>query len=200
MSFLKVEFYEMIAKFAFTLSILALPALAEAAVPSWKIVPKESELSFTAIQNNAPIKGEFKTFSGDISFDPDQLKDSKVNITVDTGSVSTAAADIADNLKSADWFDIKKFPKATFTAVEFKKTADKTFEAKGELTVRDKTIPFTLSFVLDEYSPSKAHITGTATLKRSTVGVGQGEWSSSSVVKDEVMVNFKITAEPAPAR
>lgn len=182
-------------KLAFTLSLLALPAFAEAAVPSWKIVPKDSELSFTAIQNNAPIKGDFKKFTGDISFDPNQLKDSKVMINVETGSVSTVAADIADSLRTADWFDVKKFPKATFTASEFKKTADKKFEANGKLTVRDKTIPITLSFVLDEYSPTKAHITGTATLKRSSVGVGQGEWSSEAVVKDEVKIEFKITAE-----
>lgn len=175
-------------KFMFTFTLLALPMFVEAAPPSWKIVSKNSELSFTATQNNAPVKGRFNTFTGEINFDPEHLKGSKVNIAVDTGSISTAATDIANTLKGVDWFDVRKFPQATFTASEFKKTADKTFEAKGKLTIRDKTIPFTLSFVLDEYSPTKAHITGKADLKRSSVGVGQGEWSNDAVVKDDVKI------------
>lgn len=165
-----------------------------AAVPSWVIVPDKSSLTFTAIQNNAPVNGEFKKFSGDINFDPQQLTQSNVHIVVDMGSTETSYKQIADTLKTMDWFHVKHFPKAIFDAKSFTKTGNNTYQANGQLTLCDKTLPLTVSFVLDKYTPQEAHVTGDAIIQRTKYGIGKGDWASTEAVKDDVKINFVIEA------
>jgi len=173
---------------------LLLPTLAFGQITSWKIVPNESSLTFTATQNGAPVTGKFTEFSGDINFDPNQIDKSNVKIIVNVGSISDPYNQLADTLKSAEWFNIKSFPKAIFQSRQFIKKGDKSYEVPGTLTIRDKTQAITLNFTLDEYSPTKAKITGSTTIKRTAFGVGQGEWSDTKSVKDDVKVNYKISA------
>lgn len=172
--------------------LFLLPAFVHA--NTWKIVPSESSIHFTAIQNNAPVTGEFKVFTGDIQFDPTKLESSRIMITVDLGSVNTSYKDVADALKSADWFDIKAFPQAVFKADKFKKISDKEYTADGSLTIRDKTAPVTVNFTLDEYSSTKTHVTGNAMIKRTAFDVGKGDWANTDSVKDDVKVDFVIGA------
>lgn len=170
------------------------PLVAFADVPSWKIIPNESTLTFTATQNGAPVTGKFTHFSGDINFDPAQLDKSNVKIIVDVGSISDAYNQLSDTLKSAEWFNTKLFPQAVFQTTGFTKTGDKTYQAKGTLTIRDKTQPIVLNFSQQEYSQTKAKMTGNTTIKRTAFGVGQGEWSDTKAVKDDVQVNFTVSA------
>lgn len=172
--------------------ILILPILSFA-VTTWQIVPKDSTLTFTATQNNAPVSGKFNQFDGDIQFDPADLTKSQIKISVDLNSVATAYKDVGDTLKTSDWFNVKIFPKAEFKANEFSKTGDQTYTAKGTLSIRDKIVPTTLTFTLDEYTDTKAHAKGEAVIKRTAFGVGQGEWSDTNAIKDDVKINFVIS-------
>lgn len=176
--------------------VMMLPVSCFADVPSWKIVPADSSLTFTATQNGAPVTGQFKSFTGDIYFDPNQLAADKVKITIDMASVSDAYNQLSDTLKTPDWFNIKIFPQAVFQSTDFVKTGDKTFECKGTLTIRDKTLPVTLMLTEELYSPTKAIFKGTTIIKRIAFGVGQGQWADTSAVKDDVQINFTVTAIP----
>lgn len=164
------------------------------ALPEWQINPAASELSFTATQNGAPFNGVFKRFSGEIFVDPANYKASSIHIVVDMTSVSASYAELATTLLTPDWFDTKVFPKAEFKATQFNKTGDKTYEAIGSLTIRDKTAPVTLTFTAEESPKDHALIDGHTTIKRTTFGVGQGDWSSTNEIKDEVTVHFKVDA------
>ncbi len=174
------------------LSLLSM--IAYAAPPHWEIVPKDSSIIFTATQNNSPVAGQFKVFTGDINFDPAMLSASNVQITVEMSSVSTSYKDIENTLKSPEWFNAKLFPKAIFKATQFSKTGNNTYQANGTLSIRDKTIPIILHFTLDEYTQTKAHATGTTLLKRTAFGIGTGEWSKTDEVKDDVKVDFILSA------
>lgn len=173
---------------------LFVSATSYGSVPAWTIKPAESTLTFTATQNGAPVTGQFKTFSGDIKFDPNQLAASNVNIVVEIGSVSDAYNKLTDTLKSKDWFDEKAFPRAVFKSSQFKKIGDKKYEANGTLTIRDKTLPVTLELTLEEYSATDAKMKGTTVIKRTDFGVGQGEWADTQLIKDNVQINFVVTA------
>jgi len=174
--------------------ILMLPLMANAAAPAWQIVPSESSITFTGIQNNAPASGSFKKFTGTINFDPNQLNDSKVKMVVDINSVTTTYSDLTSTLITDDWFNVKLFPNAVFEASQFTKMGDNKYQATGTLTIRDKTVPVTLLFETKELSATKVLAKGSATIKRSQFGVGQGEWADTDTVKDDVQVNFIITA------
>lgn len=186
----------MIIKRSFLLSIFfLLPLSVQAAAPVWQILLNDSKLTFTATQNGAPVSGEFKKFTADIHFDPNNLNTNNVKVTVDTNSIYDPYAELADTLKSAEWFNVKAFPQAIFTSSEFVKTGDKTYQSKGKLTIRDKTLPVTLDFTQETYTKNKARIKGSTTIKRTAFGVGQGEWASTNEVKDEVKIEFTVTAE-----
>lgn len=175
-------------------AIVFLSLMAQAEVPKWKILPEKSNITFTATQNNAPVTGEFKTFTGEINFDPLQLSVSNVAITIDIGSVTTSYAEIAKTLKTAEWFNVAQFPHATFKATSFSKIGDSTYEAKGTLTLRDKTAPLNVTFDLQSVTQTTSVAKGEASLQRSTFGVGRGEWASTDQVKDDVKINFTLTA------
>ena len=171
------------------------PFFVSAAAPEWQIIPAQSNLSFTATQNGAPVTGQFKTYAGAISFDPNDLKDSKADVTVDISSISASYADLTATLITPDWFNAKVFPKAEFKSAEFTKTGDKTYQSMGTLTIRDKTAPVTLIFTATQTAKDMILVEGSTMLKRSTFGVGQGEWASTKEVKDDVKVSFKLVAK-----
>ncbi|WP_238583835.1 YceI family protein [Legionella brunensis] len=162
------------------------------------MVPSKSTLRFTATQNNAPASGEFKKFSGKISVDSENYKASSIDIIVDMTSLSSSYSDLKDTLLTTDWFNVQLFPTAEFKATNFNKTGDNSYEANGVLTIRDKSAPVKLIFTAQETSSDTALVVGETTLKRSTFGVGQGEWASTEEIKDEVKVNFKIVAKKKP--
>lgn len=165
-----------------------------AAAQAWKIMPENSKIEFTAIQNGAQVLGKFTKFKGTINFDSAQLSESKVTIIVDMNSLSTSYGDLTDTLKSADWFNLKIFPEAVFNAGKFTKTGDNQYEAAGTLVIRDKSEPVTLVFTMEQPTADTAVVKGSTTLKRTAFGVGQGEWSSVNEVKDDVKVIFTVTA------
>lgn len=171
-----------------------LPLIATADVPTWKMIPDKSSITFTATQNNSPVTGQFKSFTSEISFDPEQLQASHVTITVDIGSVTASYEEVAETLKTPDWFNTKLFPQAIFKANSFTKTGKNLYKAQGTLTIRDKTMPIKLTFSAEELSKTSAHVEGSTTIKRSWFGVGKGEWASTKEIKDKVTINFAITA------
>jgi polyisoprenoid-binding protein YceI len=176
-------------------TILLIAPLSNAATPQWTVIPDKSTLTFTATQNGAPVTGNFKTFTGDIAFDPEKMNGNKVKINIDMNSVDTSYTEMSDTLKKAEWFSIKIFPQAIFTADKFTKIADGKYTAEGTVTIRDKTVPTTLAFSLKKEGANML-AEGSTTLKRNNFGVGQGDWESTKEIKNEVLVKFTLVAQP----
>jgi polyisoprenoid-binding protein YceI len=174
------------------LFFMLLPCVSLAEVPNWKIMPNMSSLSFSAMQNGNPVEGSFTNFTGDINFDPNQLKASKVKIIVDMNSV-TDSGQISDTLKKAEWFNVALFPQAIFQSSEFVKIDGNNFQAKGTLSIRDIKLPVLLMFTLEEFTKILTRIKGKAVIKRISFGVGQGQWADTSSVEDDVQINFTVT-------
>lgn len=190
-----MNLFRIVERFILVSLFVCTPLLANAqSIPAWKILPNESKVSFTGTQNGAPLTGEFKKYTGEIKFDPNQLNASKANIIVEMNSINTSFIDVTNTLKSAEWFDVKKFPQASFNSKKFTQLNPNNFKVDGDLTIRDKTFPVSLIFTSEEISNTKIKIKGNFSLKRSQFGVGQGEWAATDVVKDEVQINFLITA------
>jgi polyisoprenoid-binding protein YceI len=166
-----------------------------AAIPTWHIVPNESNLTFTGIQNGAPVQGSFKKFSGEIRFDPNQLSASKVRIFIDMNSVSMSFSDFISTLMTSDWLDVSQYPQAIFESSHFSKIGTNLYQARGTLSLRGKKMPITLNFTALQLSKTKGRVAGRTTIKRSLFGIGQGEWADTQTIKDSVEINFIITAK-----
>jgi polyisoprenoid-binding protein YceI len=125
----------------------------------------------------------FYAYSGKILVDPQNYKNSSLDIIVDINSLASSYSDLTKTLITPDWFNAKLFPKAEFKATDFEKIGDKTYQAKGTLTIRDKSVPVVLTFTADQPSPGKGVVKGSTIIKRTAFGVGQGDWADTKSIK-----------------
>lgn len=177
----------------------AASASAASAPVQYTLDAPASLLRFSFEQAGATNTGRFKTFSANIAFAQDALAASKIDVTVDVGSLDTGDKERDDTLKTPDLFDTAKFPKARFVSSKISMTGNGRYEAQGKLTIRNVTkdvkLPITFQ-TRDEKGKQMGFLTGRTTIKRLEYGVGQGDWKSLEWVKDDVLVTFSLKLVP----
>ncbi len=151
------------------------------------------KLEFQATQAGAKFTGAFRVFHVKFDFDPAKPAAGSLDVTVETGSIDTQDGERDEILKGPDFFWADKYPAAGFHATRFERAGDG-WRATGEVTIRGvkKVVP--VSFTL---APANASMKGTARLKRLDFGLGQGDWSSTEWVGDDVDVRFELKLAPA---
>lgn len=184
----------------FAALLVAGSALAAGAAPvKYTLDPASSLLRFTFEQAGANNTGRFGKYTADVTFAADNLAASKINVSIDVGSLDSGDKERDDTLKTADLFDPTKFPKATFVSSKITNTGAGRYEAQGKLTIRNVTkdikLPITFQ-TKEEKGKQMGYLTGRYTLKRLEYGVGQGDWKSTEWVKDDVIVTFSLKLAP----
>src|SRR5687767_14747281 len=113
---------------------------APAASEKYSITPENSKIEFVGAKVTGQHNGSFKKFSGAIDW-AGQPEKSRVSITIDADSIETDTADLTKHLKTADFFDVAKFPQATFQSTEIKPggAAGATHSVTGNLTLHGVT-------------------------------------------------------------
>ena len=89
------------------------------------------------------VRGRFTRFGGEITEDPQNLLNSKVEGWIETGSVDTHDANRDAHLRSGDFFDAENFPRMTFVGKRIERAGGDQYKLIGDLTVRDVTREFT---------------------------------------------------------
>src|SRR5690606_29633581 len=91
----------------------------------WKIDASHTLVEF-AVRHLmiSTVKGRFAQVEGTITADPDRLTEAQVQVSIDTASIDTRDEQRDAHLRSADFFDVEKFPKMTFTSREIKSKGD----------------------------------------------------------------------------
>lgn len=87
----------------------------------------------------AHVKGEFTKLSGRVSFDPANPGASSVDVSIDAASIHTRDEQRDGHLRSADFFDVEKFPTLTFKSKEIVAAGKDTYEVTGDLTIHGVT-------------------------------------------------------------
>jgi polyisoprenoid-binding protein YceI len=106
----------------------------------------------------AKAKGEFAEFDVEVEGDINQLESSKVKVTIHAASIDTKNEDRDNHLRSADFFDVEKYPTITFISDSVKKVSDHEYEVTGQLTIKDVTK--TETFKVEFNGQSKNPMTG----------------------------------------
>ncbi|MDP2697030.1 YceI family protein [Thalassospira sp.] len=163
------------------------------AADNWSVAAGDSAVTFTGTQLGASFDGAFETFDANIVFAPDDLAGSKVSVLIDIASVNTENADRDGQIASADWFDVAQWPMAKFETKEFREISPGMYEAIADLTIRDVTQEVQLPFSLT-IDGNGAKASGEVTIQRTAFGVGQGQWSDTAQVGDDVTIKIDITA------
>lgn len=175
---------------ALTTTLLAgvvLPAAAQQ-----KLLPAQSELSFAAKQMGVPVSGHFKKFDAQVSFDAAKLATSKVTFSVDMGSATMGSAEADSELPKAPWFNVPKFPQATFSSTGFKALGPGKYELAGKLSIKGQAREVLVPLIMTQTGAITV-ATGVLPIKRLAFSIGDGDWADTSMVADEVQVKFKFS-------
>ncbi|SQD77035.1 YceI family protein [Moritella yayanosii] len=122
------------------------------------------------------LLGRFNTFDGDFSYDAKSPNASQINLIIDTASLDSNHAERDKHLKSDDFLDVKKFPKAKFRSQSIKFSDDTNGMVTGLFTLKGitKTITFPITKVGEGADPWGGHrvgFTGEASLKLTDYGI-----------------------------
>ncbi len=138
------------------------------------------------------VDGQFKSFEATINASKEDFSDATVEVTADATSIYTNNDGRDKHLRSADFFDVEKYPTLTFKSTSFTKTGDKTYTVTGDLTMHGVTKPVTLEATLTGTAAGRdgKKIVGfkaTGKLNRIDYGVGK----SGPGAGDEVTITVK---------
>lgn len=88
--------------------------------------------------------GRFDRFDASLDFDPDDPAAAKLDVVVETASVSTHVPGFADDLRGSSWFDTDRYPEARFVSRDITMTGPDTGRIAGDLTLLGTTNPVSL--------------------------------------------------------
>jgi polyisoprenoid-binding protein YceI len=148
----------------------------------------------------ANVKGHFSDFSMELMFDESDMTKSSVRTTIKVASINTDNESRDDHLRSADFFDIEKYPEMTFTSTKIEKT-EEGYVMHGNLTMHGTTkeIAVSIDFLGKTVGPGgkeRIGFEGYAKIDRRDFGM---TWSKTVetgglVVGHDVKIELQIEA------
>lgn len=189
-----------------TLLALALSAASVAAFAApltYKIDPTHTDViaSWSHFGFSNPI-AHFGQADGVITYDPDKVANSKVEVTIPLAGLNSHVPKFDDHLRSADFFDAEQYPTITFKSTAVKANGKNRLSVAGELTIKGITKPVTLDVTINKLGMQPmvqreaAGFGATTTIKRSDFGLGK----YAPNVSDEVVLTITTEAVvPKPA-
>ena len=172
-----------------------------AAGATFVVNPGNSQVAWTGSKVTGKHDGEFKTFTGAITLVDGAVEKSRVTIDIDTASLNTVPENLVHHLKSADFFDVEKFPKASFASTSIVPAAaagadKRTFQITGNLTLHGVTK--SISF------PATIDVSADTITAEATFSINRKDFSINypgkvdDVIRDDVLMRLSLhAAKPA---
>jgi polyisoprenoid-binding protein YceI len=180
-----------------TLFLATLPLIA---AEPFNIDKQHSSAEFKIRHMVGNVTGKFTDFAGVVNVDRATPANSTVEFTIQTASVDTATPNRDTDLRSANFFDVEKFPTITFKSTKIAPTSTKdTYDVTGDLTIHGVTKRVTLpveflGFVKDPWGNERAGFELNTTLNRKDYGI---VWNKAldqggMLLGDDVKVNINL--------
>ena len=145
---------------------------------TWKLDPAHSHAEFKVkhmmISN---VKGSFSSLSGTLTEHATDATLSSVEATIDIATISTGDAQRDTHLKSADFFDVEKYPAMTFKSTQVKPNGDSGYDVTGDLTMHGVTRQQTFAVegptppTKDPWGNTRIGLSATAKINRKDYGL-----------------------------
>jgi len=168
---------------------------------TWQIDPDHSSFQFKVrhlmVSN---VKGDFTKVRGMVTIDEQNIANLKVEITIDAASANTGHAKRDEHLRSADFFDVTKYPTITFVSKKIERTGANTLKVRGDLIIRGVTKEITVDVegptaeVKDPGGNFRRGATATAKINRQDFGIMWNRVLDTGgvVVGDEVNIYVEV--------
>jgi polyisoprenoid-binding protein YceI len=190
------------------LLILVTPVAAHAQASSndvYSVDQAASTVSFT-LQGSAIFKvkkdGYFKNFSGLVSYNPARPTDTRVDLTVVADSIDMRNSDHTELLKSAEFFDVERFPTLHFASASTNMRPDGMLSVTGDMTIhgvtRRMTIPVKLRSTTANDTARGTAFESTFQIDRTEFGLnGVPDWHGFHVsISRKVQIHIAIATRP----
>jgi polyisoprenoid-binding protein YceI len=180
-------------------ALLSLVASTQAAVEVYKIDATHSSINYSLRHVLSKYTSSFTKLDGEIAVDRDNLEKSTVTATINVAALTTDSEGRDKHIKGPDFFDVAKFPNATFKSKSWKKTGENTFDITGDLTIKDITKEVVLKTTLLGFGPGMGPGTllsgweATTTIKKSDFGLA-GPAKLQKALGDDVAITINIEA------
>ena len=161
-------------------SLLASSLFAAHATPlTYKLDPNHTIVlaSWDHFGFSHPV-ANFGQADGTLVYDPDNVGASSVNVTLPLSGLDALVPALTEDLQSDAFFDMAKFPNATFKSTKVEKVSDTKLKVTGDLTLRDVTKPVVLDVTLNKAGEGrngqpKIGFEATTTIQRSAWGIAK---------------------------
>lgn len=162
-----------------------------AAAPHASVVPGASRIGFVIRQMGVPVEGAFSSFNARIAFDPRHPETGSVALEIDAASAGLGVPQVDVELPKPTWFDAARFPKASFQSSRIRRLGNGQFEVTGSLALKGRAQKLVIPVSVAQ-TAGESVATGRFTIRRLAFGIGDGEWTDTSLLADEVQVQFKL--------
>ena len=183
-----------------TFAIAALSPAASAN-ETYKFDPSGSTIGFSVHQFLGTTHGKFTKFNGKIEIDRERPENSSVTAQIDVRSIDTRINKRDDHLRSAEFFNVEKFPQITFKSRTVKRTGPQSGDILGDLTMHGVTRPTTLHVKLltpiDETSRTRWVVTTDPITRRDFNLMFAPGTEAISGISQTVAINMEIEAKRA---
>lgn len=166
---------------------IAVVGVVAAAPKTYPLTGDNTKVTFVGTKKDGKHDGGFKAVTGSLVVDGDPTT-AKVAVEIDCDSMYTDNEKLTAHLKSADFFEVKQFPKATFASTEIVK-ADKGYKVFGNLTLHGVTKP--VSF------PADIVVGGDAVTLTSSFKINRNDWGityGKGKIDDDVALTVSVKA------
>jgi polyisoprenoid-binding protein YceI len=174
----------------------ATPALAAAPAKTetLDVDAANSTIGFVGSKVTGKHEGKFEKITGKVTLADGKAEGGSVTFEIDTTSVKTDAEDLDKHLKQADFFDVEKFPKATFVSTGIKAGGEKgaSHTVTGDLDLRGvkKSITFPATITI---TPEGATGTAEFSINRKDFGIVI-EGKKDDLIRDDVLMKITLKA------
>ncbi|MBI4372437.1 MAG: YceI family protein [Candidatus Omnitrophica bacterium] len=166
---------------------------------TYKVDPDHSTVSFKIRHILSNIQGYFRQFEGSFEYDPAKPETWKAEATIQAASIDTNVEKRDNHLRSADFFDVAKYPTITFVSAGASDITVTSAKLNGILTMHGVEKPVVLDLeilgeVKDPWGNKIASFTATTTINRKDFGI---EWNKALetgqlLVGEEVTITLEI--------
>jgi polyisoprenoid-binding protein YceI len=183
---------------ALVIAGLGVTALAK---ESYKFDQAGSTIGFSVHQFLGTTHGKFTSFSGRIEVDREHPENSSVTAQIDVRSIDTRIKKRDDHLRSAEFFNVEKFPKMIFKSRTVKRSGPETGDVVGDLTMHGVTQPITLHVKLltaiNDTARTRWSVTTDPITRRDFNLMFAAAAESVSGISQTVAINIEIEAKRA---
>ena len=176
------------------LAAAALPALGE--TETFTFDKAHTLIGFRVRHVLTKVEGRFKSFDGTIWLDRQNPAASKVELTIQAASIDTANENRDNDLRSANYFDVAKYPTITFKSAKVEPKGKDQYEVTGEFSMHGVTKTIKVPVKHLGFAPGKTEKAGfevALPIDRKDYGITSG----GPVVGDEVEINIQVEANKA---